>query len=173
MSLEERIDQLERKVEKANARSKFAKDRIQTLEQTIDEKNETIQQLSERIGRLEDGQQIINEAARNSTDSVTKRAVILIAKLRNEAKPVASMTKNEAQRSFRRDGIDLEKGKIYRAFERAEELVETDCVRYVRESRSSDRKSRLVVDLREGELSDQISGYALDDPPTLRGAAGP
>ncbi|WP_226041592.1 hypothetical protein [Natrinema sp. DC36] len=170
--LEERVKDLEARVEDAVFLADRAEDRVDELEEELYEKDERIRDLEQTVESLQDADRLMQKVHRNAADKPTERAVLLIKKLNNEAvtneqagrNPTASMTIREALKQLNRDGVDVRRDTLYYTFKRADELVEGDVLRYKKEDRSSEKKSRLIADLEMGEMPSTVAGFEIRTP---------
>lgn len=170
--LEEKVKDLEARLEDAVFLAKRAGDRVDDLEEELHEKDQRIHELEQAVESLQDSDRLMQKVHRNAADKPTERAVLLIKKLNNEAvtneqagrSPKSSMTIREALTELNRDGVDVRRDALYYTFEQADDLIDSDVVRYKTEDRSSDKKSRLIADLEKGEMPSTIAGFEIRTP---------
>lgn len=170
--LEEKVKDLEARLEDAIHLAKHSRDRVNDLEEELREKEHRIDELEDLVESLQDRDRLMKRVHQNAADKPTERAVHLIQKLNNEAitneqagrSPTASMTIREALKELQRDGLDVRRDTLYYTFERADELVEDDVLQYKKEDRSSEKKSRLVADLTNGEMPSMVAGFEIQTP---------
>jgi len=158
-----------RKILELRQREKEKDERIDELETELEEARSEIQSLRERTGLLQ-------TVKNGSSMKIDERAAVMVQTLYNEAwqkqqsnannQPKASMDYNEATKAL---GGSPDRSAIYRAMKKAEELVgDTAVCRKVKEGRSSDKNTRLVIDLDGGELPDVVAGQSITAPQEVR-----
>lgn len=152
------IDVRERELEKDQ--------RITELEEQLDDAQSEIKSLRDRTGLLQ-------TVKNGSSMKIDERAAVLIQTLYNEAwkkkqssannaKPKASMDYNAASGAL---GGSPDRSAIYRAMDKAEELVENEeLCRKVEEDRGSDKNTRLVLNLEAGDVPTVIGGQTIINP---------
>lgn len=159
--------------------------KVNDLESDLDAVKSENQRLRERVAELENRTALLDLVATDG-DSVDDRAVVLLQNLFNEAydekdrahlenvTPSASLDYNGAKRAL--GGQTTARQQLYDAMQRAVELVyggdvdpenppeENPVVQYVREDRTADRNTRLVVDLSETDSIELMNGRRLTPP---------
>lgn len=163
--------------------------KVNDLRSELQELETENQRLRERVVELENRTALLDLVAADG-GTVEDRAVVLLQNLYNEAyaakerghlenvTPSASMDWNGAKRAL--GGSVNHREQLYDAMRRAVELVHSDDlpeqygdsdlssdgfdVQFVKESRTSDRNTRLVVDLSDTETLKLSNGELLTPP---------
>ena len=159
--------------------------KVNEIESELDDVRDENQQLRQQISELENRTALLDLVARDG-DTVDDRAVVLLQNLFNEAyqekqrahlenvTPSASLDYNGAKRAL--GGQTTARQQLYDAMQRAVELVygsdvdpesppeDQPVVQYVTEDRTSERNTRLVVDLSETDAIELTNGRRLTAP---------
>lgn len=142
-----------------------------TLRDEIESLHEENESLRGRIEELHNRTDLMTDVAAGAAMKPDQRAAVCIQTLYNEAyrnkhlnaetRPTASMDYKKGQGAL---GGGISRSSVLRSFERADELVDGDVVRYIREDRSSEQNSRLVIDLSESAAPETVAGQEITEP---------
>lgn len=155
VALENRLDAYERRL-------KQAEEELQEKDRVIAAKDERIDELDARVEALEDRTDLLDRVEKASALKPEERAAVLIQTL------YAKAQRNDGKASIDASGaVDALGGEVSRTlmygesgvFQRAVDLVgDEDVLWYKKENRASNRNSRLLLDLDEGDLPDAVAG---------------
>jgi chromosome segregation ATPase len=165
-SVEQQLKDLRSKVDSLSNGLAYVREELDKRDETIEEQNAYIERLEQRVMDLEertDLQQHIQDAG---ALDVEERAGVCVQTLVNRARkkqrnggaPTASMDYNGADAAL---GGTLSREQLLRALRRAAEIIDGDAVRFISESRASQKNSRLVLDLEAGTLPSKAGGVEL------------
>jgi chromosome segregation ATPase len=175
--LADRVDALEAHLEDVGRKVDFAQDRVVTLRSqnrelrdrvdALEAENEDLRAEVEQLHEQTDLLELLRDV---DGMTVEERAALCVQTLYHEAAreqekdtkdaATAAMDYKKAGGVFRGR---LSRDQIYRTFERVAELVDDeDVIRYIRESRNSDKNSRLVLSLEKGDLPPTIAGHEIN-----------
>jgi hypothetical protein len=162
-TLAEHVDDLDADQQAARERRLGHAEDIRTLQERVDVLEEQNEQLLGELATLRQRTDLMNAIQSADRLKPDERAAVCVQTLYNEAwqsrhadtpEPAsAAMDYNKAEGAL--GGSVSSRSLIYDAFDRAEEVADDqlgedqEVVQYVKESRSADRNTRLVVDLRE------------------------
>lgn len=162
---------LEKKIEALHKQVASAKERAERAEARADEAERRVDELEAEVETLRDRTSLIDRVQRASTLKPDERAIVLIQTLHAEASSRGERENEEARAAMEATeavkalGGDADRTNMYGEsgiFTRAVELVgDEDVLRYIRESRASNRNSRLALDLEDGDLPDSIRGHSI------------
>ena len=153
---------------RALKRSNEFRDELVAIREEIEDVREENRMLREEVRELEHRTSLLKNMAASTANIVERRAAVLIQTLYNEAahrkrsnneqaRPRASMDYRKVETAL---GGGLSREQIYRAMERAEEIVETDgVVTYIKQSRSDAKNTRLELDLSEADRVETDQGF--------------
>lgn len=162
--LENRVTGLEHDVKK---QAEFAKTAQNTAEKALqkadnDDVREELQTLRQQLDQIEDRTDLLQQVKKASALTKTEQAAVCLQTLVTEAQNTnqrASMDVREATKTL---GGGVDRTNMYNVLPHAAELIDDeDTVWYKRESRGSDKNSRLIVDLTQGDVPAQVEGYDL------------
>lgn len=164
--IEQRLSALEMDVEQT---ANLAKDAIATANEALEaaenadgELREDVERLEQRLDDLADRTDLLKSVKQASALSSEEKAAVCLQTLVAEAQNsngTATMTAREARKAL---GGDVDRTLMYDVLPRAAELVDDeDVVWYQKESRGSQKKSRLIVDLDNGSVPGSVAGYDL------------
>lgn len=178
-ALQEELDAIRSEAESANATARRAQKRVLELRETVADQSERIddleaenEDLRQELGELRDRTGLLEHVKEASSLKPEKRAAVLIQTLYNTAwqrrqsdanvNPRATMDYKAAEGAL---GGAVTRDKIYRTFQKAEDLVDdSDLVRFVKEDRGAPKNSRLVLDLDGGSVPRTIGGKSITPP---------
>lgn len=160
----DRVDALSRQLN--DLRDRF-EDVTEAQQERIAELEAEKDRLQQRVTELEERTELQRHVRDASSLRVDERAAVCIQTLVNQARrrersgdaPAAAMDYRGADDAL---GGGLDDRQLYNAIERAAELVDGDVVRFKKEPRSSQKNSRLVVDLDQGSLPDAVAGREIN-----------
>jgi uncharacterized protein YigA (DUF484 family) len=165
--------------ESALSTARRSQQRVLELRGQLQDRDEEIDDLQEEIGRLErelrevrERTDLLEHVKKAASLKPETRAAICIQTLYNSAmKRKRDSTSDKARASMDYKGAEnalggaMNREPIYRTFDRAEKLVgDEDVCRKIKEDRSSDKNTRLVIDLTEGDLPQTIAGHEITEP---------
>lgn len=140
-------------------------DEERAARQRLEEENEELRKKLQEVDQRTDLLRLVKQ---ENAQEPAKRAAVLIQNLINQAQrkrerdesAKASLTAEEGRAAL---GNSNERTVIYDDFKKAVKAVgDEDVLWYQQESRGSEKKSRLRLNLEAGDLPDEIGGYALD-----------
>ena len=163
------MSDLSDEVEKALAFAEQALEWCDELEEELEAEREArrsleaeVEDLRQRLADVEARDAIAETVVDASRLKVEERAAICIQTAVNEANQnggAASMDYKQATAAL---GGGLDRRQLLDALERAGSIVDGDAVRFKKEPRSSNRNSRMVVDLEAGDLPRTVAGRELE-----------
>lgn len=151
------VDRIETTEQFANDASRMA----QRATRQNRELRERVAELGERLDEIDQRTELLEDITDGTALTVDERAATLVQTLANQAQQTSQGTAAmDYQAANAALGGSLHRQQVYSAMERAADLVEHDGVRYISESRSSDRNTRLVIDLEDcpADLSEFDTG---------------
>lgn len=180
-SIEELASKLEEVQSEANTAQQLARDAQSRLVEVREEKaaleaeiealREKNVELESRVDDLQTRTDLMDDVAHGSAMKVEKRAAVLIQTLYNNAyrnKQADTSEQATAALDWRGGqsalGGNIDRSGVYRTFEKADDIVEGDVVRFEKESRSSKKNSRLILDIREDEPPRTVAGQKITAP---------
>ena len=164
--LAEQVHALQSEVRDANQSARTAKTRllevreelngkdcrIDELEERVEQQAQTIEQLRNRTGLLENVKE-------GGSLPIEKRAAILIQVLHNNATDNEGKAALDYKAAEAALGGSVNRSNIYRTMDKAEDLVDnSDLVWKVKEDKSSQKNTRLVMDLSAGDVPTTVAG---------------
>jgi len=184
------IQELAEEVRQAKSEAKDARRMAQQAQQTLLEVRERemekdqriadlkqeVESLEDELATLRDRTGLLETVKSASSMQIDKRAAVLIQTLYNKAwkrkessanvESKAMMDYNAAEGAL---GGTVDRSKIYRTFQKAEELVDNkDVVEYVEEDRGSKKNTRLRLSLDGGSVPATIAGQQITKPEVAR-----
>jgi chromosome segregation ATPase len=160
---DDRLQELENKLEAVVKKNDYLERQTEWLEEQLDERESEIVTLRQRVDALEESTELLEQIESNSAGKPTERAALLLQTLYQRAERGDGTASFDVEAAL--DVLRLDRDKrtlMYHTFERAEEMVgETDAVRYRKEGRTSEKNSRLILDLGRGELPQKAAGVEL------------
>ena len=163
MMSEGRLDDLERRLDAVVKKNQYLEKQTEWLEEQLGERESEIVTLRQRVDALEESTELLEQIESNSAGKPTERAALLLQTLyrRAEAGDGSASLDVEAALDVLRLGQD-KRTLMYHTFERAEDMAgDSGVVRYRKESRTSEKNSRLILDLGRGELPEKAAGFEL------------
>lgn len=159
--LQRRLEEAEQRAEQADSLAKHAielvnkkDERIETLESELDALQATVDELREANAMA---LQVNEKRAMDVDDRAVACLQTLAADATQRDPRKASMTISEGWSTL---GREFDRTRMYDVFRRAESLIDdTDTCWYQKEPRGSQPPSRLMLDLSEGEVPDEIAGH--------------
>ncbi len=173
--LRERVEELEAAVERLSNEfdvamqvARNATDEADELADELAHERQRRKEMEQELEKLTDDRELLNTVRRNAAGDRQAQAAICIQSLARQARKSAnnraSMDANACQDTLQGN---IDRTNTYDVFEEAEELVQdTDVVWYQKESRSSKKNSRLIVNLDGGSLPAQVAGVDLTEEAT-------
>lgn len=159
----DRVDELEMKVDALITKKDNLEQKTEWLEDQLRAANKKIGQLQQEVSALEDDTGLLKAAEKSEARKPTKRAIVLIRTLRKRALNSDGYESLDAQAAL--DVLRLDDKKrtlMYDTFDRAVELVEDrDVLWYRNEPRSSEKNSRLILNLENGDVPPRVQGFNL------------
>jgi chromosome segregation ATPase len=159
----DRVDELEMKLDTLITKKDNLQQKTEWLEDQLRAANKEIEQLQQEVSALEDDTGLLKAAEKSEARKPTKRAIVLIRTLRKRALNSDGYESLDVQGAL--DVLRLDKSKrtlMYDTFETAVELVEDrDVLWYRNEPRSSEKNSRLILDLENGDVPPRVKGFNL------------
>lgn len=168
--IDERVTRLERLTDVLRENLRDEQDERRELDNELQHARTEIRELEQRVEELEndidDQTEIMRRAMRSSSLKPTERAAVLVQIMWRDANRnpngKATMTVSEAYEALQRD---VTRNAFYGesgTFQKAVDLVDDEDILYlVKESRASDRNTRLVLDLEVGEPPQTAQGFDL------------
>lgn len=161
--VEARLQALEAKVDALAKRNETLEQQTEWLEEQLKDARTEIGYLEDRLDEYEETAELLQSVERSSSRKPAERAAVLIRTLHDRAESNGDRASITARGAL--DVLRLDPGKrtlMYSTFERAVELVNDESVLWYREEpRSSDKKSRLVLDITGGEVRTAAEGHRL------------
>lgn len=160
-SMRQDIADAQQRAEQADAIAKTALDLVNEKDEAIAELKADNEELRAEIEELKDANSIVAQVNDKRAMDVDDRAAVCIQTLANDAgsNGKASMTISEGWSTL---GREFDRTRMYDVYKRAESLVEDDNVCwYQKESRGSNKVSRLILDRTEGDLPEKAAGTRL------------
>lgn len=158
------ISVAKRAIQKATS----TENRVEELEDEVEQLRYELEQVREQAAAEE---RLFADVRQGMANKPEERAATLIQALNNEACTDASVggakrAEMDVAKARTALGGSVVRQTIYPTFERAVDLVGDERVlTYVKEDRSSDRNSRLRMDLEgDGELPNSVAGFKIRDP---------
>lgn len=173
--LRQRVEELEAAVERlgnefevAMQVARNATDDADELAEKLSHERQRRKEIEKELEKVTDDRELLNTVRRNAAGDRQAQAAICIQSLtrqaRKNANNRASMDANGCQDTLQGN---IDRTNTYDVFEEAEQLVEdTEVVWYQKESRSSKKNSRLIVNLDGGSLPAQVAGVDLTEEAT-------
>lgn len=161
--LAEEVERLREDLNGAVQIARNATQRVSELEDEVAHERQRRKELEEQVEKLSDDRELLNKVRRNGADSYSTAAAVCIQTLAREARNNASQrAEMDAKSCVRTLNSTIHRTNTYDVFDEAEELIDDrDVVWKQKESRSSPKNTRLIVDLSEGDLPAQIEGHDL------------
>ena len=142
------IDEVINRVETAEQLANDATRIAQRATRQTRELRKRVDELEAQLAETDQRTELLEEITDGHSLTVDDRAATLVQTLANQAQQSAQGTAAmDYQAANAALGGTLHRPQIYAAMERAADLVDHDGVRYISESRSSERNTRLVTDL--------------------------
>jgi len=158
------VQRLQGRVEALSKRIGVVEDQNEWLEQELKAREERIDELERRLDRQEELKHLLIRMEGNAANKPERRAGVLIKTLYNEADASngrASLDATQAQAAL---GGGVDRTLMYSTFDTAVELVgDEDVVWVTRESRASNRNTRLEIDLSAGDVPETVAGVAVTE----------
>lgn len=138
-----------------------------TLQEKVNDQQETIQELQDELSRLEDRTNLLQHVKKASALESEEKIAIILQTLVEEAEQKRKNGKTasaamDAPQAVKTLGGGVDRTTMYDLLPRAAELVgkqEEKVCYYLREDRASQKNSRLVVNLENGEMPAMVEGY--------------
>lgn len=129
------------------------------LEEQLKERDERLDDLQEQVQELERRSELLDRVLQNENSSRKKRAALLLQVLFNEAVTSNGSASMDVRAGYENLNRTVDRTSVYDIFEEAADAVGDEDVCYVvRESRSSKKNTRLVLEPEEGHVPTQIAG---------------
>jgi len=161
--LAEEVERLREDLNGAVQIARNATQRVADLEDELAHERQRRKELEEQVEKLSDDRELLNKVRRNGADSYATAAAVCIQTLAREARNNASQrAEMDAKSCVRTLNSTIHRTNTYDVFDEAEQLIDDrDVVWKQKESRSSPKNTRLIVDLSEGDLPAQVEGHDL------------
>lgn len=157
------LEELKHKLDAVAKKNQYLERQTEWLEEQLDERESEIVTLRQRVDALEESTELLERVESNSAGKPTERAALLLQTLYQRAKRGDGSASLDVEAAL--DVLRLDRDKrtlMYHTFERAEEMAgDTDAVLYRKEGRTSEKNSRLILDLGRGELPQKAGGFEL------------
>lgn len=158
-----RLDALEAKVDALAKQKDRLKQQTEWLEDELRCANGEIAELREEVERLDDTNELLEQVGQADSGKPAQRAAVLIRTLRTRAEQSNGQASLDVTCAL--DVLRLDRDKrtlMYSTFEKAETLVgDRDICWYRNEPRHSDKNSRLILDMRDGDVPKVAEGHEL------------
>lgn len=160
----DRLADLEQRVEALSTRIGVLEEQNEWLEGELQNRDERIADLERRLGRYEELKDLFTRMEGNAANKPDRRAGVLIKTLYNEADASNERASVDAKQAKKVLGGGIDRTLMYSTFDTAVELVGNEDVVWVtRESRASNRNTRLEIDLSAGDVPETIAGVAITE----------
>lgn len=163
MTDEQRLADLEGKLQAVINKNQHLEDQTEWLEEQLRQANDEIAELRSEVDRLSDTNEMLEQVGAADSGKPARRAAVLIRTLRTRAN--ASDGRASLDVTGALDVLRLDRDKrtlMYSTFEKAEGLVgDREILWYRNEPRHSDKNSRLIIDIREGDVPSVAEGHEL------------
>lgn len=158
---DERADAIEQRAEQADSLAKHAielvnqkDERIETLETDLDDLRTTVDELREANAMA---LQVNEKRAMDVDDRAVACLQTLAADATQRDSRKAAMTISEGWSTL---GREFDRTRMYDVFKRAESVIDDpDTCWYQKEPRGSQPPSRLMLDLSDGDVPDELAGH--------------
>lgn len=156
---EERVDQLESRMDAlANVVSR-QDEQIEELQAENKELSDELAVVRRQLEQMEKDTSMLGDIREGNSSTRERRMAVIMLTLRNKA--VRSGGKATMDAGQCHDALNQEphRSTVYGLMEDAVRLVESDSVRMVKESRSSSKNTRIVMDESRGPLPSTFEGH--------------
>lgn len=157
------VPEWERRLDALSERISVVEDQNEWLEEQLQERDDRLDAMRDRVAELERRSELLDRVLQNEDSSRKKRAALLLQVLYNDAVSSASGSASmDARAGWENLNRTVDRTTIYDIFETAVDAVDDESVCYIkRESRASNRNTRLILEPEEGPLPDQLSGVPI------------
>lgn len=160
----DRLADLEQRVEALSTRIGVLEEQNEWLEGELQNRDQRIADLERRLDRYEELQDLFTRMEGNAANKPQRRAGVLIRTIYNEADASNGRASIDAKQAKKVLGGGIDRTLMYSTFDTAVELVgDEDVVWITRESRASNRNTRLEIDLSAGDVPETIAGVTITE----------
>lgn len=160
----DRLADLEQRVEALSTRIGVLEEQNEWLEGELQNRDQRIADLERRLDRYEELKDLFTRIEGNAANKPQRRAGVLIRTLYNDASASngrASLDATQAQAAL---GGGVSRALMYPTFDTAVELIDDEDLLWVtKESRASNRNTRLEIDLSAGDVPETVAGVAITE----------
>jgi len=162
---DERLNELELRMDALAKKNQHLEDQNEWLENELREAKDRLDELEQQVRGVKENTDLLQTVERAESRKPAERAAVLIRTLRRRARTSTGDDKASLDVTGALDVLRLDPDKrtlMYSTFEKAEDLVgDTDVVWYRQEPRHSDRNSRLILTLENGDVPEVANGHEL------------
>lgn len=160
---DDRLGDLELRVDALAKKNEHLEQQNEWLEDELAETKARLDDLEQQLAAVQDNTDLLQTVERAESRKPAERAAVLIRTLRRRARTSDGRASLDVTGALDVLRLDPEKRTLmYSTFEKAEDLVgDTEIVWYRQEPRHSDRNSRLVLTLENGDVPAVANGHEL------------
>lgn len=163
--MSDRLEELEARLDAMSRRLEVVEEQNEWLEGELKDRDEQIERLEGRLDEYERRSDLLDRVAQSSASSRQEKAAVLLQVLHNDA---SSSSSNSASMDARAGWDNLnrtvDRTTVYDVFEDIVDAVDDEDVCYIkRESRSSKKNTRIVLNLDEGHVPSEMAGVPITE----------
>lgn len=154
-----RLDQLESRIDSLAGLVAEHDEELEQKDARIQDLRNENEVLRRKLEKIEDDTSMLGDIRQGNASERERRMAVILLTLRNDALQSGSVVTMDAKACH--DAINRAgaRSSMYGLMEDLAEMAESDSVRFVRESRSSSRNTRLEMDKSRGPLPTTFKGY--------------
>ena len=161
---EDRITELEARLDAMSTRLDTAEEERSQLEYELQQAYTRIDELEHELDQVEERTDLLNQVDQHNPTSRKERAGLLLQVLYNDAVNTNGYAEMDARAGWENLNRSVDRTAVYSIFDTIVEAVGDEDVAYVqKEDRSSNRNTRLCLDLPEGDVPEQVGGVAIKE----------
>lgn len=155
---ESRLDAMSQRLDKSEEQNRW-------LEEELKKRDEHINELEHALNQLQTRTDLLDSIEQGSALRPEQRAAVLIQTLHNEAVNTNGHASIDASGAVKALGGSVDRTLMYGetgTFQKAVELInDEDVIDLKRENRSSEKNTRLRLDLSEGDVPQTVAGVEI------------
>lgn len=157
-------DGFEARLDALSDRLGILEEQNEWLEEELQKRDARIDEAEERIAELERRSELLDRVLQHENSSRKKRAALLLQVLYNDAVSSNGEAAMDARSGWENLNRTVDRTTVYDIFDEAVEAVGDPEVCYIqRESRSSAKNTRLVLEPEEGAVPAQVAGVPVKE----------
>lgn len=160
---DDRLDDLELRVDALAKKNEYLEQQNEWLEDELQDAQAKLNDLEQQLEAVQENTDLLQTVERAESRKPAERAAVLIRTLRRRARTSDGRASLDVAGALDVLRLDPDKRTLmYSTFQKAEDLVgDTDVVWYRQEPRHSDRNSRLILTLENGDVPEVANGHEL------------